>query len=277
MAWTPITTAEQLIARFESSSLDYKTTYELRRPTIRYDLAKDVAAFATAFGGTIVVGVVEQAGRVVALPGIADVPKLTAEVAAALLQLCAPVPSTPEEHALIITPAQAARILAQAGAAAPTTDVTLVTLNVRADARSPIGVRPVNSSGAPLAQAYRFPVRIDDQTRFLDPTELPMWMNSHERRMAVALGRLLEGAGADGVGVRMFDANGAFRDVQLRKVDEEELVVELTGRGGDVRVPLTYVSAVWRDAVSLQLWSMNIRGWVYGHAELRFKPPVESG
>src|SRR5580700_2411369 len=192
----PITTVEQLVARFESSALDYKTTYDLAKPGVRYDIAKDVAAFASAFGGTIVVGVVEGGGRAAQLEGVSDVAKLLSEVATSLRLHCVPIPSTPDEYAIVVTPEDAGRFL-PSGTSRPSSPVTVVTLNVRPDPRGPIGVRPFARGKEPqgAADAYKFPVRVDDQTRFMDPTELPMWMNSHERRVAINLNRALEEAG----------------------------------------------------------------------------------
>ncbi len=116
MGSDPITTVDQLVAQFERSTFDYKTTYDLRKPGVRYHIAKDVAAFATAFGGTIVVGVVETGGKAIEVSGVADVPGLLAEVARALQTHCVPVPPTPEEHAIIVTPADAVKLLAPGAA-----------------------------------------------------------------------------------------------------------------------------------------------------------------
>ena len=109
MPWEPITTVEQLAARFESSSLDYKTEYDLSTPD-RCEMAKDVAAFANAYGGAVVVGLKEVGGKIVRVSGVSDVPKLTNEVAAALRDHCVPVPATPAEHSIIVRPADAARL-----------------------------------------------------------------------------------------------------------------------------------------------------------------------
>jgi hypothetical protein len=290
MPWEPITNAEQLVNRFESSTLDFKTTYDLAKPGIRYDIAKDVAAFANAFGGTLVVGAVEAEGRAVRLPGVANVAALTREVAAAVLQYCVIVPSTPEDHAITITPVDAARILAASGATPPAADVVLVTLNVRPDPRGPIGVRPFDAErvpdgvfactaeqwreeqerarrGRPMADAYRFPLRIDDQTRFLDPTELPMWMNSHERRVAIQL-RAIE----VGQPVRAFQRMGmqlqstATRMLKLLELDEANMIAifdctDMTV-DGPVHIPLTFIVGVWQDGADSH-WHLAVNGALY--------------
>ncbi len=190
-----ITSVEQLVARFENSTLDFKTNYDLACRQTRRNIAVDVVAFANAFGGTIVVGVCERAGRIERIDGVANVPRLLKETATALQQFCVPVPRTPEENAFTVTPADAGRLLAR-GATAPSADVTIVTLYIRPDPRGPIGVCafPKGAETEGMADLYRFPVRIDDQTRPLDPTELPMWMNSHERRIAIRLRAIPQGS-----------------------------------------------------------------------------------
>ncbi len=71
MPWQPILSLDQLVARFETSTLDLKTTYDLvAGASTRAEIAKDVASFANAFGGVIVVGVKERGGRVVQIEGV---------------------------------------------------------------------------------------------------------------------------------------------------------------------------------------------------------------
>jgi hypothetical protein len=261
----PITNLDQLVARFEHSQLDYKTTYDLADDAVRYEIAKDVAAFANAMGGTIVVGVREQGGRVVRLEGVSDAPRLVRSVADALRHHCVPVPSTPQEHAIAVSPADAPKLLAT-GSAPPLADVTLLTLNVQADPRGPIGVRPYPT--ATIADAYRFPVRVSDQTRFMPPTELPMWMNSHERRAAIQLRGVLESGGSavamhlDAMGT---DPRSHPQRVQVIEIDEEASTVGLRSMGPGnfvATVPLLYVEAVWRDALD-NAWRISVRGTLF--------------
>jgi Putative DNA-binding domain len=270
MPWEPITTVEQLIARFENSTLDYKVTYDVAQRATRADLASDVAAFSNAFGGTIVVGVHELGGKAVKLEGVADVSKLLVELKTALLQHCVPVPSTPEEHEIVVAPEHATRLLVPR-AAAPATPVTLVTLNVRPDPRGPIGVRHYDENRkepGPVKDAFRFPVRVDDHTRFIDPTELPMWMNSHERRVAIFLREAL--GGARELSVRAHYRKGDNQqqrhesDLHLSDVDEAHACVTVrqgVGAGAGVTVPFAFIVAVWpRSAGS---WSIAIQGSMF--------------
>jgi schlafen family protein len=262
--WKPITTVDELVARFENSVFDFKTIYDLEKEDVRFDIASDVAAFANAFGGSILVGVHERGGRAIGIPGIAHVSRLLDEIATALRQHCVPVPGTPVEHALTVTPEVAARILAS-GATTPNSPVTVVALNVQPDSRGPIGVRG-SPRGQSLEDFYKFPVRINDQTRFLDPTELPMWMNTHERRIAVRIRAIPEGSA-----VRVF-CEGDNPTVNLVGVNEGQAVATFSLAGeGEANVPLTHVTAVWQEPRD-SVWSLRIRGRIFRNAGYAFEP-----
>ncbi len=277
MAWEPITTVDQLIARTESSSLDFKTVYDFGAPNARYEIAKDVAAFANAFGGSIVVGIREVRGRPVRIDGVANVPKLKEELCVSLDRFCMPLPATPEDHVIVVPPEAARRILA-GSAAAPTseTPVDIVTLNVAPDPRAPIGVRPFdNPSGRALADAWRFPVRIADQSRFLDPTELPMWMNSHERRVAIHLRQLF--AQRARVPVLVHCKRGEQHQQTYEKtllltgVDEGRLCAtfEQEATPGHLVVPFSFILSVWQAGPDA--WEMAINGSMHAIGGLRFR------
>jgi schlafen family protein len=249
MPWEPITTFAQLRARLaESSMFDLKATYDTTKTSTRYDIAKDVAAFATAFGGTIVVGVQESGGKAIALPGVSDRPTLMREIATALQGYCSPLPATPEEHEIIVTPENAVHLLGP-GVQPPHADVTLLTLNVRADPRGPIGVRPFGANG-PTQDTYKFPIRVNDQTAFLGPTELPMWMNSHERKVALQLAKIPVGKLVD---VELHCRRGYLqqgpyeRNVSIARVDEEGMYVVIEDATLQLRtnVPFGFIAAVW--------------------------------
>jgi hypothetical protein len=174
-----------------------------------------------------------------------------------------PLPPTPEDHAILVKPPDAARLLAASGASSPTRDVILVTLKVRAEARAPIGVRPFDAKRAgPMAETYRFPVRVVDHTDFLDPTELPMWMNSHERRIAIRLREVPTGAVVRAFQVQFGANDGAECLLNLAGVDEREMVAVFR-RGSDrAKVPLVLISAIWQDPRSDQ-WSVKVEGTVF--------------
>lgn len=262
MSWRPITNVADLEACIEGGGFDFKREYDLAVPATRYEMAKDVAAFATAGGGTILVGVEHRQGRIVAFKSVAEPEKIVNELSTALQQHCVPIPSTPRECVIEVDPAAAAKLLA--GQTAPSAVVSLLAINVQPDPRAPIGVRP-ELKGQPHADTYRFPVRIGDQTDFLDPTQLPMWMNSNERRVALRLNDILREKTPNVVrvhcrrsGVKTLDY---ARDFELRAVDEQASCVVVAWQpapGRVVNVPLSFVVAVWKDADNR--WEMAVTG-----------------
>jgi hypothetical protein len=256
----PITTADDLIGSFESSSLDFKTTYDVTRKGTRCEIAKDVAALANAYGGNLVVGVREQGGRPVVLEGVGDVAKLLQEIATALQQYCVPRPPPPVEHRIVVTPAKAKEILSP-GCSAPAGDITLLALYVQSDLRAPLGVRAVDEkSEQPLADLYRFPIRVDDRTQFLDPTELPMWMNSHERRIAF----LLRQVDPKNPHVTVFQWGVTSGLLEALDGVDERLAVAYFSRGAHTRaaVPLSFIKAVWREPRT-GAWTIFVEGMVF--------------
>lgn len=271
MAWEPITNVEQLIARVEGSSLDYKTAYDLSKRETLYDIAKDVAAFANAYGGSIVVGIVEKGGKPVRVDGVTEVLRLKERLRDALGTYCAPLPATPEDHVIAVTPDDARRILAPSGASPPNAPVNVVTLNVAADPRAPIGVRHFDpqidkGKGGPVEDAWRFPVRIADHTGFLNPTELPMWMNTHERRIAIHLRRAFQ---AEGVRVLVHCRKGGELDktyerpLVLTNVDESRMCAKLAdaaASGGEIVIPFSFILSLWQSPSGT--WEMAVNGGV---------------
>jgi hypothetical protein len=258
--WTPITTVEQLVAIFEKSDLDLKRRYDLSLAKTPYDIAKDVAAFASAAGGTIVVGAEESDGRISALPGVADVPDLVRESGRAVQTFCSPWPLY-EEKVLALSRPDCARVLP--GFSSASAPIHLVVVNVGPDVRGPIGVRPKNDKGNPIQNSYGFPVRVGEQTDWLRPEQLPMWMNSHERRIAIRLRAI-----PSGETIRAFHVQRLHEDewltLFLDRVDEAQAIAVFTqsGRGASTHVPLAFVRAVWREAV-LGVWSIKVAGTLY--------------
>ncbi len=265
MAWEPITSVEQLVGRFENGIFDYKTTYDLSTKATRYDIAKDISAFASAFGGTIIVGVKEGGGNPVGWEAVENVACLTKEIATALQAFCVPIPVTPEECVLRVTPSLALQLIPCADA--PPGDLNLVALNVRPDARGPIGVRTLREGNLkPVDHAFTFPIRLDDQTRFVDPTELPMWMNSHERRIGLRLHQIPRGQP-----VHIFQEAGDSVTVNIGDIDEHNSVVGFSRQIAKANVPLAFVDAVWMDPEDSS-WCLKIQGSMFRRSS-GYTPP----
>ena len=259
--WDPITTVEQLVAIFEKSDLDLKRRYDLALAKTPYDIAKDVSAFASAAGGTIVVGADESGGRVAGLPGVAEAPELVREIGKAIQTFCSPWPLY-QEKVLTLSPADYARVLP--GSSNAPAAVDLLVVNVGPDVRGPIGVRPKNDKGNPIKDAYAFPVRVGEQTDWLRPDQLAMWMNSHERRIAIRLRAIASAAMICAFHEQRSD-EGEWLTLLLERVDEEQgvAVFSQSGRGGiAAHVPLAFVLAAWRDPVQ-GVWSVKVDGTIF--------------
>jgi len=283
--WRPITRADQVVGAIERAVFDFKKTYDLSHSLTPNEIAKDVAAFASGGGGTIVIGAVEQGGRVVHLEGVSDVPALIAAFRQAVSQNCFPPPSYTEAR-LDVDAATATRIVDGSTFAG-----ALLAINVGPDPRGPIGVAVPNpTNGAKIVNAYKFPVRIGDGTSWLSPQELVMWMNSPERRAAVAISRI-PGIGSTPVAVTLHHRNGEMFQghytgaYELVSLDENERVIVVQRPPAQfdsndfppVRVPLTYVHAVWQDGAA---WHLAIAGRLYhqsGSERERFFAPLITG
>jgi hypothetical protein len=145
--------------------LDFKET---SAPDKTSEHAKDMATFANGFGGVILVGSKVSDG-VLDHPGIsrphaarmAEVYEQTAK------DMCSP---SPVVNAIIV--------------AMPVTANVLLAVNVDPFVDGPVGAKQ--------GEAWLFPVREASHTKFLRPSELPMYMNPRLRRVLLLLERISE-------------------------------------------------------------------------------------
>jgi hypothetical protein len=145
--WKPVTLPGQLVGRLETSSFDFKREYALLDPSTAGEMAKDVAAFASGFGGTILVGVEHKGGSVTSLPGVPDPQALIEALRKAIAAYCVPWPPYSEEA--IAIDASAAEAIMRIAPSTPYPDRVVLAINVDADPRGPIGVRPNGGKGSP--------------------------------------------------------------------------------------------------------------------------------
>ncbi len=153
----------------ESNVLDFKNYAAITNDDQRIEIAKDVAAFANADGGTIIYGANETAG---VLTGYTPIP--TAAEAEALRQAirdvakrrCAP-PLTLDVRTL---PKNAGFVVVANVYSAPG-QATGVTLDWQM--RTPPGKK---------VETHFFPVRIGDSTEFMNPEQIAMLMIPQLRR-----------------------------------------------------------------------------------------------
>ncbi|MHB8417624.1 MAG: AlbA family DNA-binding domain-containing protein [Myxococcales bacterium] len=236
-AFTPITTAAQLPQRgtaFERSVMDLKAAHEAGE---LFECAKDVAAFANALGGTILVGIKEDAGAV------GDWAPLTTETAdravsdySQALDFCSPRPRevTPE------------RITVGGG--------IIIAINVAPSPSQLIGVRHKSSQ-----EHYRFPLRAGSHTIPIHPENLAMYMDARARRIVILLNAI-----PDGAQVEMTDiaSTAALVGIQYHgpcSVDEMRNTATFpVGRVGSPRVVcLDDVSTVYEETSGH--WVVGVR------------------
>ena len=171
----PIESIEHLPAPGVASAGDEATILDFKReqsPSVHAEMAKDIAAFANAFGGSILIGVVRENGKTVhrGIPGdVAQSLKESYEQVAK--DWCRPTPS--------VRP-----VIIQLGA-----DLFVVAVNIEAYVHGAVGAF-IAPRGERLPHARIYPRREASHTKFLEPEELPMLFNPHDRIIAIRLLRL---------------------------------------------------------------------------------------
>jgi len=257
MPWRPITEVDQLAGQHERASFDAKEKYP---DGAGDEIGKDVAAFANGIGGTVLVGAIEQAGKLVAFRSVD--PKRLQERVAKAVQKCRPTP-TYHERVLTIRPEDHQRITGRS------TEETfqVLAINVQPFLLAPIAVPH------PTEQGYwRFPLRVGDQTELLQPDEVALRMDAHDRKIYLRLRAILQDpelqrarTGYEGVRVVVYQrskAEGSAGEAyDLADLDEVDLLAVFRVSDGKARVPLAFIREVWRDT---ELgWSLALDGMLF--------------
>ncbi len=231
-----------VLCAYENACLDFKQDYEDKKDPQKdpkFELAKDIAALSNNLGGTIVVGAIEdQKMRHVVRFNSVDETRLKRLLEGALRQ-CLPVPVVIDSVVTIDRESQR-KITSREGG----DDATLLAINVLPYLNGPIAVRVKD-----VVDAYKFPVRTADSTRFLRPEELAMTFNSHERRIQIQLSDILP-AQLVKVWIPIFNLDGISqsRNCTIQSIEKEARVLELVSFHEPAqvcRVPLAFVRAVW--------------------------------
>jgi hypothetical protein len=260
--WTPWSQSTAIAlanGAHEKTVLDLKSHCDLSRPTQTFELAKDMAAFANALGGTVLVGASERSdtlgrktGRIEAFVPLTDDQALIKAATSAARDLCQP-PITVEPEIIKLTPEEQSTIVDNP----LQSTATLVALNVHPLVASPCGVAACDSNGKRVSDAFRFPLRFIEGTKWLRPEELAFHMNSHERRMYLLLVQLPRDRD-----VFVWDKGqgglGAKRTGRIGDLDPDRMIAKLQFKDSVVHVPLTFVTAVWLD--EKDVWNVDIRG-----------------
>lgn len=260
-AWSQSVAIELAGAAHEKTVLDLKTQYDLAKPTEAFELAKDMVAFANALGGTVLVGASERSdalgrktGRIEAFVPLTNDQALIKAATTAARDLCQP-PITVEPEVIKLTVDEQRGLVAKPLSA----DTTLLALNVHPLIASPAGVAACDVSGRRIPEAYRFPLRFLEGTKWLKPEELAFHMNSHERRIYLLLVQLPRDRQ-----VRVWDKGqgglGGKRLAYLVDLDAERMIAKLQFGNDKIiaHVPLTFVTAVWLD--EKDLWNIDVKG-----------------
>lgn len=259
--WSQSTAIALARVAHEKTVLDLKSRYDLSLPGCQYEIAKDMMAFANALGGTVLVGTSEHSdtlgrktGRIEAFVPMANDAVLIKAVTTAARDLCQP-PIVVEPEVIKLTTTEQSTIVSN-----PLShDATLVALNVHPLLASPGGVAVGDSTGNRIPNAYRFPLRFPEGTKWLKPEELAFHMNSHERRIYLLLAEV-----PNGLEVRVWDrgigALGGRRPATLASLDAERMIVKLEFGNDKImaHVPLVFVSAVWLDEEDVP--NLNVQG-----------------
>jgi hypothetical protein len=136
MVWRPIESSDELADAHETSTFDLKQKYDLKLHA--FEMAKDVAAFASAMGGTIVVGAVEgtgdRKGRIATFKPVATPGEFETKLGEAIRRRCRPQPVWRTKQLTLDENAQTS-ILGRTPDS-PTTNVVLVNVWPLAKARS---------------------------------------------------------------------------------------------------------------------------------------------
>lgn len=200
-------------------------------------MAKDVAAFANALGGALIVGATEGPTEPDYTSPLAATyaEKMALEFDQAVRDYCRPSPIV---HVRVIPAPDA-----------PGKVVLVVNIEPAVD-------QPIAARHATDQHAWRFPIRFGRDTEFLFPEQLPLHMNSKARRAKLLLLRALA-AGGD---IDLFCVpRGSSKHNSLQgrdafKLDQVDadggggvLLRDITGALGhqSIVIPLDDVEAVW--------------------------------
>jgi hypothetical protein len=226
----------------ETGAYDFKGSAD---PTNQRELAKDVAAFANALGGVVLVGAVEDTStrtlkeyKPMKRP-FAEM--LTTAYEQAVRDRCEPQP---------IFDAAAIELPPSLGIG------FVVAVAVRPIALGPVGVR-YDKPG----DAFTFPLRTATHTHYMPPTELAMLMIPEIRRVAILIDQIPADE-RDGVWLYSYNrVSTAMREVRVVDVDPSStsLNIALPVAGAETSaVPLDRVASVWRRGP--KQWSIAVQG-----------------
>ncbi len=241
----------------EKSDIDFKTWAD---PGNLWENAKDVAAFANAFGGVLIVGGDDHKGKgPVEYPGLQAAQKGQTFAQVQKIYDDAAKSCSPPAHVDVIPIEVSSGVQVAAVNVHPFIDQALA---------SPVGARDGEGNPIRPGGGWAFPVRRGAQTDYLTPELLPMYMNREIRRTVLLLLKIPPGARAKvtihsrarlnvqggGIALQM-----AKRVVTFVDVDVEKNRVRFLGAGSmQLNVPILDVVDVWESADGA--WDVRVTG-----------------
>jgi Putative DNA-binding domain len=242
---------------FETSCFDVKMKVDARDHA---ELAKDVAAFANASGGVILVGVAQNDGKRIPMSA-GEATSVTEAYSQAVKQRCRPCPT--------IDP----RVLDVGSEQDGDPDKRfVVAVNVWPFPGQVVGVtcevKTRKGGASDLGEAFKFPIRVGTHTDYLTPEVLPMLLSPDVRRMAILLDQIPQSERAGVKVIARFHFRGTngrvlfvrSREIELKSVDAMRNSVVGEMKESDPRglvIPLDSVEKVWHSG---KVWKVLVRG-----------------
>lgn len=242
----------------EKQDLDFKTFVDGRR---KWEPAKDIAAFANALGGVLLIGADDQSTpTMLQYPGVAG-------------QTVADVKRIYEEAGILCSPAQNVDVVPIKGPR----NVDLVAVNIDASIDQVVASPGGHQTTGILTSLWRFPIRRASQTDDLAPQDLAMFMNRQARRAFLLLSEIPV-AQREKVAI-YYPKSSAFAfeySLRLADVPRERNHFVLANEPAMCRVPLGDVLDVWEKDEGV--WAIKVSGSVEfattptGQPVMRYRP-----
>jgi len=235
----------------ERSDLDFKTFAD---PAKVWEHAKDIAAFANALGGVLLLGADDSSGML-HYPGLnGQDAKDVQAVYEAAAKLCSPSPVVD---------------------VIPIPEIRVVAVNVDPFmdqvVAAPAKTRDRSGKEHLHDTAWVFPIRVASQTDFIKPENLAMYMNRDVRRAVLLLSKILEAsrknvrvhchswASSTSEAVRMHEFELSVGEVSVDR-NFLELVKDNGASSLQCRIPLLDVEDVWESKPGS--WEVRVSGRV---------------
>ena len=239
----------------EKQDLDFKTFVDERQ---MWEHAKDVAAFANALGGVLLIGADNTTDpTVLAYPGVRG-------------QSVADVVRIYEQAGTMCSPPQNVDAVPLKGPEG----VDLVAVNVDPSVQQVVA-SPGGQKGGPL---WRFPIRRGSQTDDIVPESLAMYMNQQVRRAYLMLAAIPQNARKR---ANFYFPRSKNSLTEAKSTCSKELPIDDVPRGRNFivvgsgsmtcRIPLADVIDVWEEKEGF--WAVKVAGTLDQiSAEIRYRP-----